>query len=162
MGRNVKYCLLLILSSLFVGCMSSSMAVRLSDGRDDYSIYCDGKLACETSGNCIVKTMTGSDHVYLQVIKNGIIYGGVNVYREGNTSASGGGLSGWDPPSPSGQGLQVLGDVLTTFPLYTLTSFALTPSRPSRAYGTFPKEVVIKVGPRDSSLVNYPWDQPIK
>ena len=51
MGRKVKYCLLLILSLLFVGCMSASIAVRVADGRDDYSIYCDGKLACATSDN---------------------------------------------------------------------------------------------------------------
>ena len=162
MGRKVKYCLLLILSSLFVGCMSASIAVRVADGRDDYSIYCDGKLACATSDNCVVKTMTNDDHVYLQVRKNGVIYGGVNVYREGDTSSSGSALSGWNPPSTSGQGLQVLGDVLTTFPLYTITYFALTPSKHSGVYGTFPKEVVLNVGPKDSSLVNYPWDQPIK
>ncbi len=138
------------------------MAVRLSDGRDDYSIYCDGKLACATSDNCIVKTMTNDDYVYLLVVRNGIIYGGVNVYREGNTSVSKSSLSGWDPPSPSGHGLQVLGDVLTNFPLYTLTYFALTPSNDYKVYGEFPKEIVLNVGPRDSSLVNYPWDQPIK
>ena len=162
MGRKVKYCLLLILSLLFVGCMSASIAVRVADGRDDYSIYCDGKLACATSDNCVVKTMTNDDHVYLQVRKNGVIYGGVNVYREGNTSVSKSSLSGWDPPSPSGHGLQVLGDVLTNFPLYTLTYFALTPSNDYKVYGEFPKEIVLNVGPRDSSLVNYPWDQPIK
>jgi hypothetical protein len=157
----MKYCLL-ILSLLLVGCVSSSMMVRVSDGRDDYSIYCDGKLACATSDNCIVKTMTNDDYVYLLVVRNGIIYGGVNVYREGNTSVSKSSLSGWDPPSPSGHGLQVLGDVLTNFPLYTLTYFALTPSNDYKVYGEFPKEIVLNVGPRDSSLVNYPWDQPIK
>ena len=157
----MKYCLL-IFSLFFVGCMSSSMMVRVSDGRDDYSVYCDGKLACETSDNCIVKTMTMGDHVHLLVVRNGIIYGGVNVYREGNASASNAAWHGWDPPSPSGQGLQVLGDVLTNFPLYTLTYYALTPSKHSGAYGAFPKEVVLNVGPKDSSLVNYPWDQPIK
>lgn len=162
MGRKVKYCLLLILSLLFVGCMSASIAVRVADGRDDYSIYCDGKLACATSDNCVVKTMTNDDHVYLQVVKNGIIYGGVNVYREGNTSVSKSSLSGWDPPSPSGHGLRVLGDALTLFPLYTLTYFALTPSNDYKVYGEFPKEIVLHVGPKDSSLVNYPWDQPIK
>ena len=57
--------------------------------------------------------------------KNGVIYGGVNVYREGDTSSSGSALSGWNPPSTSGQGLQVLGDVLTTFPLYTITYLLL-------------------------------------
>lgn len=157
----MKYCLL-ILSLLLVGCVSSSMVVRVSDGRDDYSIYCDGKLACETSDNCIVTTMTSGDHVYLLVVKNGIIYGGVNVYREGNASASGSALNSWDPPSPSGQGLQVLGDALANFPLYTLTYLALTPSNDYKVYGEFPKEVVLNVGPKDSSLVNYPWDQPIK
>ena len=65
--RRLLIVLLLALSSLFVGCASTSdMKVLVSNYRDDYSIYCDGELACPTSYGCVVSVSLKKDKVLLQ------------------------------------------------------------------------------------------------
>jgi len=149
-----RFCLLFVLFGALVGCYGPTMKVRVSDGRSDYSIYCNGVQVCDRSDSCEFPTLWSDEVFYLQVRRNNVIYGGLNIYREDGTA------------QPQRRADYVMrhtyasGDLLaTTKDVFTLS---LLLSTPSKTPGYFPAEVVLSVGPKDSLQANYPWDKPIK
>jgi hypothetical protein len=152
---------LFTLSSLFVGCASTvNMKVSVEDGRGDYSIYCDGELACSTSDDCVVSVPSKKDEVELEARKNERTYGRKLVNRGADSYEFNPWLlRHWPFFMSSGSGR---GDVGFVF-LAGMVDIIILPVAiveavvPKKESGKFPDAVVI---PIDSNWVS-PWDKPV-
>lgn len=155
-SRSVFLVLLLALSSLFVGCASTShMKVLVSNNRADYSIYCDGELACATSYDCVVSVSSGNDQVQLEARKGEVTHGKLLVDR-GEDSY---GFNPWlfqhwplmtgRHPSRSDLFLLVIDAMI--FPVAVVEAVI-----PKKEPGKFPDTVVIPIE-RNENWVS-PWD----
>ncbi len=158
--RGLLIVLLLALSSFFLGCASTSdMKVHVSDYRDDYSIYCDGELACSQSNDCVVSVSLKKDKVELEARKNERIYGRLSVYRgEDSYEFRPWLLHHWpfflSSTSRIDASLFFVGGMFDVMILPVAFVEAVVPKKES---GKFPDAVVI---PIDSGRVS-PWDMPI-
>jgi len=149
-----RSCLLFVLLCVLVGCYGPAMKVRVADGRSDYSIYCNGVQVCDRSDSCEFPTPLSDKGFHLQVRRNNVVYGGVNIYREGGTARP---QHGADHLMKAAH---APGDLLKTMNnAFILSVFSTTPSETP---GHYPAEVVLSVGPKDSLQANYPWDKPMK
>lgn len=162
MNRYVVIALIFATSLLFVGCASSyEMWVSVSDGKGDYSIYCDGEQVCPTSDYCRFKSSTSEDAIYLEARKNEIVYGNLWVSRGESSYHFNAGLLRYWPFFSDGRGS---GGVVTTlffFDMIMLPVAVVTAVVPTKEYGKFPTEVTIPITRNDSSWVS-PWDKPFK
>ncbi len=155
-----RYIVLLALSLFFVGCASSfNMKVSVSDGKEDYSIYCDGELACLTSDDCVIKSSTSEDTIYLEARKNEIIYGSLQVNRGKSTYHFSAGLLRHWPFFSDGRGrastvmtMLILDAIM--FPVAVATAVI-----PTKQAGKFPTEVVIPIARKNSAWGN--WDKSV-
>jgi hypothetical protein len=145
--------LLFALFCLLVGCAGPAMRVRVSDGRSDYSVYRNGVEVCTQTDSCEFSTPISDESFYLQVRRNGVIYGGTRIYREGGAQLSDRSVENWMRSTRPTNAYEVTTNVLT-LPIFDL--------KPSKIPGQFPDEVVLTIGPKDSLQANYPWDKPMK
>lgn len=156
---------LLAISVLFVGCASTSdIKVLVSDSRDDYSIYCDGELACSTSNDCVVSVPSKKDKVELEARKNDRIYGRLPVYRgEDSYKFNPWLFHHWPFLLSSSMGRGSGGVDLAIFFMAGMVDVMMLPvaiveaAVPKKESGKFPDKVTI---PIDSTWVS-PWDMPI-
>ena len=158
--RRLLIVLLLALSSLFVGCASTSdMKVLVSNYRDDYSIYCDGELACPTSYGCVVSVSLKKDKVELEARKNERTYGRLFVNRgEDSYEFNPWLLHRWpfllSGTSRSDVSFFFIAGMIDVMILPVAIVEAVVPKKEP---GKFPEAVVI---PIDSSWVS-PWEKPV-
>jgi hypothetical protein len=159
--RSLFTIALLVISAFFAGCSSTSdIKVLVSDYRDDYSIYCDGELACSTSSGCVVSVSLKKDEVELEARKNERTYGRMLVNRGADSyEFNPWMLRHWPFFMSSGSGR---GDVGFVF-LAGMVDIIILPVAiveavvPKKESGKFPDTVVI---PIDSNWVS-PWDKPV-
>ena len=153
--------IVLFLSLFFVGCASRyEMRVSVSDGKGDYSIYCDGEQVCPTSDYCRFKSSTSEDAIYLEARKNEIVYGSLWVYRGESSYHFSAGLLRYWPFFSDGRGRP--GTVMTMLflDMIALPVAVVTAVVPTRESGKFPTEVTIPLIRNDSTWVS-PWDKPM-
>ena len=158
MFRYVVSVLVFAISLLFVGCASSyEMWVSVSDGKGDYSIYCDGEQVCLTSDNCRIKSSTSEDTIYLEARKNEVVYGSLLVNRGESTYHFSAGLLRYWPFFSDGRGHPSTVMTFAFLDMIALPVAVATAIIPTKESGQFPAGVTIPITRRDSTWVS-PWD----
>ena len=149
---------LLFLMLWFVGC-SSYVRVRVSDGAGDYSIYRNGELVCSASDACTIES-TAESEMYLEAKKDNVVYGAAYVHRQKQEiDHSRDDERDWftgktkkEEREESEARSRSLSFIFAfVFPVFLICI----------DFGKFPSEFVIPVETLDSSVENYPWDQPL-
>ena len=154
--------LILATALLFVGCaFSYEMWVSVSDGKGDYSIYCDGKQVCPTSDYCRFKSSTSEDAIYLEARKYEIVYGNLWVNRGESSYHFSAGLLRYWPFFSDGRGHGSVAVTMLFLDMIALPVAVVTAVVPTRESGKFPTEVTIPIIRNDSTWVS-PWDKPFK
>ena len=154
-----KLVFLFVMMLWLVGC-AAHVNVRVSDGSGDYSIYRNGELMCESSEACSVE-VSAAKSMYREAKKDGVVYGSTYTRREKKEiDHSRDDERDWftgktrkeerEEAEANQKSLSLL--FIAVFPVFLLLI----------DFGSYPDEVVIPIDVPDSSVVNYPWDKPIR
>ncbi len=153
----------LFFSTLFLllTACSTGIKIRISDNTDDYAIYRNGKLACLSSANCVIKGSV-KDEIYLDARKNGIVYGSTVVRKmiKENVSERNKyeGLDWYEIEEKKKEEEKLFqAKIITNVVLFFVFPVFLF----DVDFGEFPKEVVIPIEKPDSSVAEFPWEDPI-